>query len=80
MAAVATARGELNNRKHFWLTILFWVVIAYVFGMLVYVFSTLISYAWWVSLILVGVVALAIALYVIYIKKLKNAEDALCNQ
>ncbi|MBO5712076.1 MAG: ferrous iron transport protein B [Acholeplasmatales bacterium] len=77
MAAVATARGELNNKKHFWLAILFWVVIAYVFGMIVYVIATLISQAWWVSLILLALLLAAIILYIIHINK--NKEVEVCN-
>ena len=77
MAAVATARGELNNKKHFWLAILFWVVIAYVFGMIVYVIATLISKAWWVSLILLALLLASIILYIIHINK--NKEVEVCN-
>ena len=36
MAAVAAARGELHNRKAFWLTVLFWIVTAYVASMVVF--------------------------------------------
>lgn len=70
MAAVATARGELNNRKHFWLTILFWVATAYISAMLVYWIASLISVAWWVSIILVvGIIAAVVVCAVLSIRK-----------
>ncbi|MBE6137136.1 MAG: ferrous iron transport protein B [Erysipelotrichaceae bacterium] len=70
MAAVATARGELNNKKHFWLTILFWVATAYISAMLVYLIASLISVAWWVSIILVlGLIAAVVVCAVLSIRR-----------
>lgn len=36
MAAVATARGELANKRHFWLSILFWMGTAYIVSLIIY--------------------------------------------
>jgi ferrous iron transport protein B len=65
MAAVSAAKGELNNKKHFVLAILFWIVTAYVFGIIVYGVATLISIVWWVSLILLVLLLTALALFII---------------
>lgn len=65
MAAVSAAKGELNNKKHFVLSILFWIVTAYVFGIIVYGVATLISIVWWVSLILLVLLLTALALFII---------------
>lgn len=79
MAATATARGELANRKHFLLTILFWILTAYVFGMLVFAIGTLIESVWWISIIvgvaIVGGIVAAILVSQYNMKK----EDSLCN-
>ena len=73
MAAVAAARGELNNRKHFALTIVFWIVTAYVFGTLVFLLGSLIEIAWWTSIIIgvliVGLIVAAIVVSQINMKK-----------
>ena len=65
MAAVSAAKGELNNKKHFALTIVFWIVIAYVFGMIVYGVASLIAIAWWVSLILLALLVGAVAAFIL---------------
>lgn len=74
MAAVSTARGEFQNKKHFWLAILFWVVTAYFFSMLVYGITRLISFAWWVSVLfgLVILMSLFLAIFISYRKGKKS--------
>ena len=76
MAAVSAAKGELNNKKYFVLSIVFWCVTAYVFGMIVYGLGTLISIVWWVSLILLALLVGAVATFVVISYK----RDKLCNQ
>jgi ferrous iron transport protein B len=76
MAAVSAAKGELNNKKHFALTIVFWIVIAYVFGMIVYGLGTLISIAWWVSIILLALLIGAVSAFIVVSYKRENV----CNQ
>lgn len=70
MAATSTAKGELGHRRHFLLALLFWVLTAYFFSMVVYVVATMIEEFWWVSLILVGVV-LSILVYLIVKNRLR---------
>jgi ferrous iron transport protein B len=76
MAAVSAAKGELNNKKHFALTIVFWIVIAYVFGMIVYGVASLIAIAWWVSLILLALLIGAIIAFIVISYK----REKVCNQ
>ena len=70
MAATSTAKGELGHRRHFLLALLFWVLTAYFFSMVVYVVATMIEEFWWVSLILVGVV-LSILVFLIVKNRLR---------
>lgn len=65
MAAVSAAKGELNNRKHFIISILFWVVTAYIFGMIVYGLASLIAVYWWVSLILLALILGVLTIFVV---------------
>lgn len=76
MAAVSAAKGELNNKKHFVLTIVFWIVIAYVFGMIVYGLASLIAIAWWVSLILLALLIAAVSAFIVVSYK----REKVCNQ
>ncbi len=69
MAAVSAARGELQNRKHFWLAILFWVITAYLWSMLVYVIASVISQYWWVSIVLLVLVIIGIVFIILYSMK-----------
>lgn len=73
MAAVAAAKGELNNRKHFAITIGFWIATAYVFGTLVFLIGSLIELVWWTSIILgvliIGAIVAAIVVSQINMKK-----------
>lgn len=52
MAAVATARGEMPDKKTFNFTILFWLVVSYSVSMMVYVIGT----AWWTVFIFAAVI------------------------
>ena len=70
MAATSTAKGELGHRRHFLLALLFCVLTAYFFSMVVYVVATMIEEFWWVSLILVGVV-LSILVFLIVKNRLR---------
>lgn len=74
MAAVSAARGELNNKKYFITAILFWIVTAYVFGMIVYALGTLISIIWWISLILLAMLLIAIITFIV----VSHKKDKLC--
>ena len=49
MAAVATAKIELNSKKSFKFTILFWLVVSYFVSSLLYV---MIDYMWTMSFII----------------------------
>ena len=55
MAAVATARGEMPDKKTFNFTILFWLVVSYRVSMMVYVIGT----AWWTVFIFAAVIVAA---------------------
>ena len=55
MAAVATARGEMPDKKTFNFTILFWLVVSYSVSMMVYVIGT----AWWTVFIFAAVIVVA---------------------
>lgn len=78
MAAVAAAKGELNNRKHFALTIGFWILTAYVFGTLVYLIGSLIEVAWWTSIIL-GVVIVGLIVAAIVVSQMKLRKEDLAH-
>lgn len=52
-ATVATAKGELTNKKFRW-TIVFWLVVSYIVSSIIYLIGTW----WWTSFILIAVVAL----------------------
>ncbi|MCR5350474.1 MAG: ferrous iron transporter B [Acholeplasmatales bacterium] len=60
-AAVATAKGELQQGKLGW-TLLFWVVVSYVSGVVVY---TTLEYVWPVALWIVAAVAAGFAIHFI---------------
>ena len=44
MAAVAALRAELNDRKIFWFTIVFWIVVAWVVSFLIFNIGTLLGF------------------------------------
>ncbi len=44
MAAVATLRAEMNDRKMFWFTIGYWIVIAWIVSFLIYNVGTLLGF------------------------------------
>lgn len=66
MAATSTARSELNNRRHFLLALLFWIGVAYIFGMIVYATATLITLYWWISILLGILLVGGLAGFIIY--------------
>ena len=77
MAAVSAARSELNNTKHFVLTILFWIITAYVFSTLVFLIGSLIEMLWWVSIVL-GVVVIGVIILLVIISQVNmKKEDSL---
>lgn len=79
MAAVAAARGELNNRKHFALTIGFWILTAYVFGTIVFLLGSLIEIVWWTSIIL-GVVIIGLIVAAIVVSQIKLRKEDLAHR
>lgn len=77
-AAVATAKAELGSKKRFNYTLIFWLVVSYLTGTVVY----LVGSWWWTVFIILALAALAIGLIVLYNKKkdgklkLKQKEEA----
>ena len=76
-AAVATAKAELGSKKRFYNTLVFWLVVSYLTGTVVY----LVGSWWWTVFIFLALVALAVGLIILYNKKkdgklrLKREED-----
>ena len=64
MAAVAAAKGELGGRGRLWGAIGFWMLTAYVVSMLIYLIGTY----WWVSLIVAGLIGIAVLLGILHKK------------
>lgn len=64
-AAVATAKAELGSKKRFNYTLIFWLVVSYLTGTVVY----LVGSWWWTVFIILALAALAIGLIVLYNKK-----------
>ena len=67
MAAVGAAYGEMRSGKQIWAAIGYWMLVAYVVSALVYWIGTY----WWISLILVALIAAAIGIK-IYVDKTKK--------
>lgn len=63
-AAVATARAELNSKKKFHGTLLFWILTSYSISTMIYLIGTW----WWTLFIFATVIAVAIA-FVVLINK-----------
>ena len=76
-AAVATAKAELGSKKRFYNTLVFWLVVSYLTGTVVY----LVGSWWWTVFIFLALAALAVGLIILYNKKkdgklkLKREED-----
>lgn len=70
-ASVATAKGELQNKKLFWGTVAFWLAVSYVVSAFLYI---TIDFAWTLAITL-PVIAAGIIALVIYDKK-KKAKEA----
>ena len=76
-AAVATAKAELGSKKRFNYTLIFWLVVSYLTGTVVY----LVGSWWWTVFIFLALVALAVGLIILYNRKkdgklkLKREED-----
>ena len=64
MAAVGAAYGELRSGKQIWAAVGYWMLVAYVVGALVFWIGTY----WWISLILIALIAAAIGVKV-YVDK-----------
>lgn len=72
MAAVAATKGELGKGKNYKLTLLFWMVTAYIVSFIINIVG---SY-WWTSFIIIAVVALLIVVLTLLEKK-RNAKSLL---
>lgn len=57
-ATVSTVKGELNKKKTFWLTIVFWLAVSYIIGCLTYLVIT----HWWTVFIILALLILAFIL------------------
>ena len=64
-AAVATAKAELGSKKRFYNTLVFWLVVSYLTGTVVY----LVGSWWWTVFIFLALAALAVGLIIFYNKK-----------
>ncbi len=71
MAAVAAAKGGLKSAKKLMGAVGFWMLTAYIVSLLIYWIGTY----WWISLVLVGAIAIAITIYkLVKINKTKLAK------
>lgn len=64
MAAVAAARSELHSARKLWIAIGFWMATAYLTSAVVYWFGSLVAMKWWYSLIVLGLLAAGIGLFI----------------
>ena len=71
-AAVATARDEINNKKKFKLTILFWISTSFVVASMIYTIGTW----WWTLFIWIVAIALVCA-FIIYRNKLLDKRNTI---
>lgn len=69
-ASVATAKSELQNKKAYWLTILFWMGLSYVMGCFTYIS---IQYVWTLAITLPAIVLGFVGLY-FYDRMMKKKE------
>ncbi len=81
MAAVATAKAEMPNKKKFKWTLVFWICTSYIVGTIIY----LVGSWWWTIFIVLAVMALVVAGIIIYntkakIFKFKNKKSKKCKQ
>ena len=67
MAAVATAKAEMPNKKKFKCTLVFWICTSYIVGTIIY----LVGSWWWTIFIVLAVMALVVAGIIIYNTKAK---------
>ncbi|MGN1094051.1 MAG: nucleoside recognition domain-containing protein, partial [Candidatus Neoclostridium sp.] len=74
-AAVATAKAELQNKKRYKATLLFWLVTSYVVAAAVYTVGSW----WWTCFIWAAAVALVVAGIVVYNKKSQKREVKRCD-
>ena len=72
-AAVGTAKGELQNKKRFNFTLLFWLVSSYIVGAAVYTIGSW----WWTCFIWIAVLAGIVTFVVLRNKKLAKKEALL---
>ncbi len=71
-ASVATAKGELSDKKTYWFTILFWMGLSYVMGCFTYIS---IQYVWTLGITL-PLIAIGFVVLYFYDKKKKVQEAA----
>lgn len=78
MAAVATAKAEMPNKKKFKWTLVFWICTSYIVGTIIY----LVGSWWWTIFIVLAVVAMVVAGIILFnlkgrkkIKKLKANKE-----
>ncbi len=71
-ASVATAKGELSDKKTYWFTILFWMGLSYVMGCFTYIS---IQYVWTLGITL-PLIAIGFVVLYFYDKKKKAQEAA----
>ncbi len=76
MAAVAAAAGELNSRKHTWITIAFWMITSYLCSLVIFWLGTLIA---WNPIIGISVAVALVIIIVgaIIIREKRNSRKAL---
>lgn len=62
MAAVATAKAEMGNKKKFKWTLVFWISTSYIVGTIIY----LVGSWWWTIFIVLAVIALVVTGIILY--------------
>ena len=71
-AAVATAKAELQDKKRYKWTLLFWIATSYIVAAMVYTIGSW----WWTAFIWAAVVALVVVGVVLYNKRIANKGEA----
>ena len=70
-AAVATAKAELQDKKRYQFTLLFWIATSYIVAAMVYTIGSF----WWTAFIWAAVIAVVVALIVMR-NKVSEAKGA----
>lgn len=71
-AAVATAKAELQDKKRYKWTLLFWIATSYIVAAMIYTIGSW----WWTAFIWAAVVALVVVGVVLYNKRIANKGEA----